>query len=350
MRLANLQVIAIVAATLVLFTVQCGAPVSVSEIKVEIRHPSKVMILGKQMEFSVRSVGLSSEQTTYIWYEDGKIIEGQKEKKFTYTPEEAGQHTITVEIMETNSSNKKLTATAVIMVEIPTPTLTNTFTPTPIDTPTPTHTPTLTPTLTQTPTPTPTTTHTPTPTSTPTPTPTSTEPPITAVTPPPPLPSPTLTDTLTTPAPDILITTATPTLLDPQPNASQYQNRIDLEWEWIRDLSPDDNYYFQVEIRNRKYAFGNQITESDPTIDTAWVKSAFYRYDQIDEAYDREFTWRIIVVRGTPDGEKQWSTPENRVWDPGPVEWMSESSEMRTLFVEPGNEPPPDPNGPPPRD
>jgi hypothetical protein len=128
-------------------------------------------------------------------------------------------------------------------------------------------------------------------------------------------------------------------LLDPQPSASQYRNRIDLEWDWAGTLGPDD--YFQVEIRNRYNVF-YQFDESVSPIDVAWVKNKFYRYDVIEEAYDREYKWRIIVVRGVPAGEKQWSRPDNQVWEPGNGVELTAFSEMRTLYVEPGSEPPPD--------
>lgn len=219
------------------------------------------------------------------------------------------------------------------------PTSTHTLTPPP---PIPTSTDTLPPTTTSTPTPTP--TDIPTNTSTPvppTPTDTATSTPSPTVTSSPTLAPPTPTYTLT-PTPTVPPITSPPILLDPQPNASQYRNRIELEWDWPGTLGPDD--YFQVEIRNRYNAFAPVIDESVPPIDVAWVKVNYYRHDYVDEAYDREYTWRIIVVRGIPSKEKQWSLPEYRVWEPPAreaVEWISAPSEMRTLFVEPGNESPP---------
>jgi hypothetical protein len=199
-------------------------------------------------------------------------------------------------------------------------------TPTPTDRPSPAHTPTSTSSSTNSPTPidTPTVTDTPEPIDTP-------------------IPADILTPT-DTPIP---IIRDAPILIDPQPGASQYRNRIDLEWSWVGVLGPDA--YFQVEIRNRYNAFGNVIDESVSPIDVAWVKDKFYRYDRIDESYDREYTWRIIVVRGTPPREKDWSVddPNLQVWEPPPenqVEQISLPSEMRTLYVEPGDEPPPPPD------
>jgi hypothetical protein len=160
-------------------------------------------------------------------------------------------------------------------------------------------------------------------------------------------PTPTATPS---PPPPIPVITAPPTLFEPLDKAGSYRNRLDLSWDWPGTLGPND--YFQVEIRNRYNAFSPVIDEFVPPIDVAWVKNKFYRYDMIEEAYDREYTWRITVVRGMPAGEKQWSTPENRVWEPGSecpgtqCEVISDPSEMRTLYVEPGDEPPP-PTGEP---
>jgi hypothetical protein len=151
-----------------------------------------------------------------------------------------------------------------------------------------------------------------------------------------PTPSPTVTDHQVTFAPQ---------LLDPQNNAGQYRNRIDLEWDWPGTLGPDD--YFRVEIWNRynvccPFADGEEFANNVIPIDVAWVKNKFYRYDEVEEAFDREFKWRITVVRGIPPHPKQWSTPENEVWEPAAqFEVITDPSEMRTLFVEPGEEPPP---------
>jgi uncharacterized protein YraI len=159
----------------------------------------------------------------------------------------------------------------------------------------------------------------------------------------PPTPTP-----ITTPTPSVPLVTSPPILREPQPNASQYRNRIELEWDWSGTLGPND--YFQVEIRNRYLKIANIIDESWPTIDTAWVKDKFYRHDYVDVKYDREYTWRIIVVRykspEIPLEEKGWAIPypDIQVWDPPAiekVERVSDPSEMRVLFVEETDGPPP---------
>lgn len=151
--------------------------------------------------------------------------------------------------------------------------------------------------------------------------------------------APTITPT-PSPTPTIPPITDPPKLLEPPEGASSYRNRTDLVWEWPGVLGPDD--YFQVEIRNRKDVFF-EFDEFVPVIDRAWVQETTYHYDVIDEAFDREYKWRIIVVRGIPPGEKQWSTAEHPVWEPSTqLDLISEPSEMRTLFVEPGDEPAPD--------
>jgi hypothetical protein len=118
---------------------------------------------------------------------------------------------------------------------------------------------------------------------------------------------------------------------------------MDLEWEWPGTLC--ENCYFRVELWNRYNVF-YEFDDTVPPNDVAWVKHKFYGYDVIDEAYDREYKWRITVVKGNPTVEKQWSTPNSQVWDP-PAEYVliSEPGEMRTLYVEPGDEPPPAPPG-----
>lgn len=206
--------------------------------------------------------------------------------------------------------------TTAVPTAAPTPTATATQTPTPTVSPTNTFTP-LPPTSTV--------------TATPTPSPAATS--TSTVAP----PTPTFT---LTPTPTVPPITSPPILREPQPNASQYRNRIELEWDWPGTLGPDD--YFQVEIRNRYNAFAPVIDESVPPIDVAWVKVQYYRHDYVEEAYDREYTWRVIVVRGIPPKEKQWSLPEYRVWEPPAqeaVERISQPSEMRTLYVEPGDKP-----------
>lgn len=232
---------------------------------------------------------------------------------------------------EETSSIVQVTSTPDKIALTETPTQTPTATPAPSDTPTATPEPIATPT----PTPLP-----PTDTPSPTHTPASSPTPIPAVTPTPAevlLPTDTPTSTAT-PVRDA------PTLLDPQPYAAQYRNRIELEWDWIGTLGPDD--YFQVEIRNRYNAANPVIDAAVRPIDVAWVKDKFYGHDYIDEAYDREYTWRVVVVRGIPPKEKDWAAtlPDLQVWEPAPekeVQQVSDYSEMRTLFVEPGQEPPP---------
>jgi hypothetical protein len=132
-----------------------------------------------------------------------------------------------------------------------------------------------------------------------------------------------------------------PIHLKPEANSSHYL-RIDLEWEWEGTLGPND--YFQIEIRNRSYAYDPIIDENVPPIDVAWVKDTYYRYDDIEEAYDREYTWRVMVVRGIPIGEKQWSTLNAQVvWEPNAqFQQISHPSEMWTFYVEPGPTPLPE--------
>ncbi|MBI1881990.1 MAG: SH3 domain-containing protein [Chloroflexi bacterium] len=165
--------------------------------------------------------------------------------------------------------------------------------------------------------------------------------PILTPPPPPPTPTPTLS-----PTPSVPLVTSPPILLAPQPNASQFKGRIDLEWDWPGTLGP--NEYFQVEIRNRYNAASSIIDETVSPIDVAWVKDKFYRYDTINQAYDREYAWRIIVVRyksTEPLREKDWAQPfpEIQIWEPpstDKVEQISNPSEMRALYVEFGPGPP----------
>jgi hypothetical protein len=141
-------------------------------------------------------------------------------------------------------------------------------------------------------------------------------------------PSPT-----TMPAP---VLASAPILLEPLDGTTlDLPTRLDLAWTWDGTLGPDD--YYQVEIWNRYFGFSTPI-------DVAWVKGTSYKYDRIEEAYDREYRWRITVVRGKPEGEKDWSTSENRVWEPSKSEPVSKESATWTLFVEP----PPQPVPPPP--
>lgn len=114
-------------------------------------------------------------------------------------------------------------------------------------------------------------------------------------------------------------------------------------------MGPND--YFQVEIRNRYNAHSPVIDESVPPIDVAWVKVKYYQH-YVDKAYDTEYTWRVSVVRGTPAREKQWSTQEYRVWEPGvQLTQVSQSSATRTVYLVAGAKPLPAPpanaSGPP---
>jgi hypothetical protein len=138
-----------------------------------------------------------------------------------------------------------------------------------------------------------------------------------------------------------------PTLTDPQSNAAQVL-RIDLEWDWDAALGPND--YFQVEIRNRKDASQPVIDETVPTIDVAWVKDKFYLYHYVDyeeyRQFNREYTWRVVVVRGQHKGQQDWSIhhPDLWVWKPSQQSVpISQPSEMRTLYVEPNAPPKPKP-------
>lgn len=126
-----------------------------------------------------------------------------------------------------------------------------------------------------------------------------------------------------------------PVLLEPPDGMTTFKVRPDFKWLWDETLKPDD--YFQVEIWNRYNGF-------ETPIDVAWVKESSYRSDTIEEAYHIEYRWRVTAVRGIPVGEKSWSTSENPVWEPNTEESrsVSESSTIRTFFVEPGTEPPPD--------
>jgi hypothetical protein len=125
--------VTIVAAILMFFIVQCTTPAPVSESKVEIKknHPSDTVLVGEPIEFS--AIGVFSRQVTYIWREDGEIIKGEDGRKLIYIPETVGQHTISVEIANSNSDDIKPIATAVIIVQSPTPmpTPTPTYSPTP---------------------------------------------------------------------------------------------------------------------------------------------------------------------------------------------------------------------------
>jgi len=125
-----------------------------------------------------------------------------------------------------------------------------------------------------------------------------------------------------------------PILLDPPPEARVNDVRPGLAWKWDGGLDPDE--YFQVEIRNRSFATIPVIDEFVLPIDVAWVRVEYYQHSFEQLAYDPEFTWRVIVVKGIPAREKDWSTAENQVWEPGDnAQAISQPSEMRTLFVDP---------------
>jgi hypothetical protein len=193
-----------------------------------------------------------------------------------------------------------------------------TSTPTLTSTATATLTATATPTTTATPTPTNTPTTTPTPTLTVTPAPNNISLPTNAS-----MPSPTVS---------VPLVAVPPMLLKPQDSTSQYGNQIDLAWDWPGTLGPDD--YFQVEIWNKHNVSGKSDYSSSP-IEVAWVKNELYRFDKIKEEYDREYQWRITVVRGIPTTKRSWSTNETQVWEPATqLELVSEPSEIRTFYAE----------------
>jgi hypothetical protein len=152
------------------------------------------------------------------------------------------------------------------------------------------------------------------PTATPTPSP-----------PPPPTPAP----TILTPTLPITLASA-PELVDPPDGtAISIRIRLDHAWTWDGVLGPDD--YFQVEVWNSYNDFSTPI-------DVAWVKVSTYKYDSNpNPAYGVEYRWRITVVRGIPAREKDWSTPETQVWDPGrqPIQ-VSEESTTWVLLIDPG--------------
>lgn len=296
---------------------------------------SNELLPSKEMRAWVNaSVSNPETPIAYKWdLEGGEIKQGQGTAKIIYkAPDLPGVYEVKLVV---ECGDWKAERSTRIIVPTPTLTYTTTYTPVPpTDNPDPTYTPVLptdTPGLTDTlalP------TDTPGPTDTPHPSPTPTigisiaEVPPTLTLPPSPLP----------PTPVI---TSPPTLLEPQDETSTGEIRLDLSWDWPGTLGPDD--YFRVEIWNRYHVF-YEFDDSVPTIDVAWVKKKSYVYDKIEEAYDREYRWRITVIRGTPAGEKQWSTPENRVWEPSSqFEEISEPSKMRTLYVDPGIGPVSDP-------
>jgi hypothetical protein len=145
--------------------------------------------------------------------------------------------------------------------------------------------------------------------------------------PPPPSPTP----VPTTPPPSAPVTlAAAPTLVDP-PNgtAASVKVRLDLAWSWPGSLGPDD--YFQVEV-------WNSFNDFDTPIDVAWIKASTYKYDSNPNPnYGPEYRWRITVIRGTPAREKDWSTAENRVWEPSSRSVpISGASDTWKLIIDPG--------------
>jgi hypothetical protein len=129
-----------------------------------------------------------------------------------------------------------------------------------------------------------------------------------------------------------------PTLLEP-PDDTRVNicNRLDLFWTWNGTLGP--NEYYQVEIWNR---YNDFVTP----IDVAWIKGSIYRYDYLDIGYHPDYQWRVTVVTGIPVKEKDWSTPEDPVWEPSSNQYepISEPSATWRLMVDcqkPAQPPPP---------
>jgi hypothetical protein len=135
-------------------------------------------------------------------------------------------------------------------------------------------------------------------------------------------------------------TTIAPTTLAPAPKliepldgtAVSIKARLDLTWVWDGTLGAND--FFRVEIWNNYNDFSTPI-------DVAWVKVFTYKYDSNpNPAYGVEYRWRITVVRGIPAREKDWSTSENRVWEPtGHPAQVSQESPTWTLIIDPGCRP-----------
>jgi outer membrane biosynthesis protein TonB len=285
----------------VLLTVQCRTPTLVPEPKVEIKlnYPSNIVALGEQVEFS--AVGIFSGQTSYIWRVDGEIVQGENGRKLVYTPNEIGQHTISVEVKSANSSDKKSSTTTVIRVATPMPSTSTSIPivslppsptntpilpiPSPTDTPTPTATPTPSPTETTTPTPTPIPTATPTPTTTPTPTP---YPP--------------------------------PVLEEPVDGVISEGRLPPLSWNWGRELASDE--YFEVRIWH----------DGDPYhAGIVWVKRSPFDFNLKGFPTGKYF-WSIAVVRGNGVRSKGW--PGLDAWEGiDPVTQLSEESEIRSFSL-----------------
>jgi hypothetical protein len=297
---------------LALFTAQCGTPALLpkSEVKkIRINSPSTTVALGEQVEFS--AVVISWEQTTYIWRVDDKVIEGENGRKLIYTPDETGQHAISVEVKGANSSDKKSIATIVIRVETPTPTPTNTFTPTATPTPTvtPTPSPTATPTSTETATPAPTPSSTATLTPSPSPTKTSTI----AITP---TPTPTHTSTAT-PTPTLY----PPSVLDEPVDGIKSEGRLPpLSWNWERELAEEE--YFEVRIWHNGDPYHAGI---------AWVKRSPFDFNLKGFPTGKYF-WSIAVMRGSGIESKGWAGMD--AWTGiDPVTQLSVESEVRSFFL-----------------
>jgi hypothetical protein len=144
------------------------------------------------------------------------------------------------------------------------------------------------------------------------------------------LPSPSLTpvpqaSTLGAPPPLL----PAPTLLEPPDGtAVSLKIRLDLAWTWEGTLGPDD--YFQVEI-------WNDFNDFSAPVDVAWVRDSIYKNDSnTNPIYGPKYRWRITVIRGIPVREKDWSTAENRVWEPSDeYRPISQESETWTLIIDP---------------
>jgi len=141
--------------------------------------------------------------------------------------------------------------------------------------------------------------------------------------------TPTPSPTLPSPTPPSTLAPAPVLIEPPDDTAVSLSIRLDLAWTWEGTLGPDD--YFQVEIWNSYNDFSTPI-------DVAWVKSSTYGGDAgFNPAFRPEYRWRISVVQGTPPRQKDWSSPENQVWDPtDEFTPISEPSEIWKLVIDPG--------------
>lgn len=120
-----------------------------------------------------------------------------------------------------------------------------------------------------------------------------------------------------------------PLLINPEPSSSSHFGRIVLEWDWPGSLKEDD--YFEVEI----WDSGRRFEESEPpAIDVAWVKNEYYVIDIGNSSVKKEYQWRVVVVRGKPLKEKDWSTSENQIWEPNTdFEYITQPSELRSFYT-----------------